>query len=104
MTREDSLAFLEKCLNEVKNASEEEIEKLRKVYEKNCSTMLASDEFEFVTPTGVDNKDVEVTENIDLTISKKDIEKQNEKMFISYNKKQKYNNNIFENVSAFIAA
>lgn len=34
MTREDSLAFLEECLNEIKNASEEEIEELRKVYEK----------------------------------------------------------------------
>lgn len=38
MTREESLKFLRKCLYEIENASEEEIEKLRELYKKHYNT------------------------------------------------------------------
>lgn len=38
MTREESLKFLRNCLYEIENASEEEIEELRKLYKKHCNT------------------------------------------------------------------
>lgn len=50
MNKENSLAFLDKCLNKIKNATPKDINNYKKAYSDNTFCLLASDNFEVCFP------------------------------------------------------
>ena len=50
MNKEDSLAFLNKCLEKLDSASNEDISRYKAAYNKNCSSYLSCGSFDFCAP------------------------------------------------------
>lgn len=66
MNKEESLAFLENCLEKVKKASAQDIDFFRKMYKLDCISSAETSDFEFVFPTiGLQCK-YEINDEFDL--------------------------------------
>ena len=50
MSKNDSLNFLQSCIDRIANASEEDIEMFRMKYDMHCMEPMISSEFEFISP------------------------------------------------------
>jgi len=55
MNKNESLAFLEKCIDMVNTVTEEEIEILQKIYSNHCTESDVQSLFEFLAPSDVGN-------------------------------------------------
>ena len=50
MSKNDSLNFLQSCIDMIANAPEEDIEMFRIKYNMHCMEPMISSEFEFISP------------------------------------------------------
>lgn len=50
MNKEQSLTFLDKCLEKVNNSTKEDIIRFKEIYLKNCSETSDFEYFDFCTP------------------------------------------------------
>ena len=50
MIKEESLSFLQNCIEKVKNATEQDVQFYKEIYDKECNFVKNSSEFEFVIP------------------------------------------------------
>lgn len=51
MNKEESLSFLQSCIDKVNIATAQDIQFYREVYNKDCTMSMNASEFEFVFPT-----------------------------------------------------
>lgn len=51
MKKEESLSFLQSCIDKIALATEEDIKRYQEIYEEECSIPLVSDDFEFLYPS-----------------------------------------------------
>ena len=51
MNKEESLAFLQSCMEKINTASEQDIQFFKDVYQKDCVLLMSSSDFKFVFPT-----------------------------------------------------
>ena len=51
MNKEESLSFLQSCIDKVNLATAQDIQFYREMYNKDCAMPMKSSEFEFVFPT-----------------------------------------------------
>lgn len=56
VNKNQSLIFLESCIHEVLNTSDEEIKILKEKYETTCSIKLDSNNFDFIPPSPIFKK------------------------------------------------
>lgn len=64
MNKEDSIAFLQKCIAKVENATPEDIQFYREVFDANCTVKNKESKFEIVLPTDENVNKVEAEYNM----------------------------------------
>lgn len=50
MIKEESLSFLKNCIEKVKNATEQDVQFYKEIYDKECNFVKNFSKFEFVIP------------------------------------------------------
>ena len=68
MNKEESLAFLQSCMEKLNTASEQDIQFFKDVYQKDCVLPTASSDFEFVFPTNDLQCNYVISNEFDLDI------------------------------------
>lgn len=104
MNKQDSLAFLQSCLDKLNDITEEDIRIFQNKYEEECETQLVHSEFQFIPPFQACNCDIDDMDIIDeamvmLPQSSLSDEKKHTYSFIG-----QFNDNIQENNNAALAA
>lgn len=84
MNKEESLSFLQSCIEKVNLATEQDVKFFQKVYEKDCVTPVVSPGFEFVFPTSDFECQYEIKDIYNLITSSEDYRSSTKKE-ISYN-------------------
>lgn len=51
MDKKDSVAFLKECIVNLDEATQEDIQFYKKVYEDTCTMVVENSNFEFIIPT-----------------------------------------------------
>lgn len=72
MDKNESLAFLQSCIDSINVATLDEIALLQKAYEINCVAPIVSSDFEFVHPSDLSTYLYERTKVVNMKISKTD--------------------------------
>lgn len=68
MSKEESLAFLQNCMEKLNTASEQDIQFFKDVYQKNCVLLTEPSDFEFVFPTNDLQCNYVISDEFDLDI------------------------------------
>ncbi len=79
MNKQESLTFLQSCIEKVKNATEQDIQFYKEVYSKECIPTEKTSEFEFVFPAN----DIKYEYEFELDMCNQDI--RNDKKQMEYN-------------------
>ena len=66
MNKEESLNFLQSCMEKLKTASEQDIQFFKDIYRKDCVSSVESSDFEFVFPINELQYNYEVNKEFDL--------------------------------------
>lgn len=66
MNKEESLTFLQSCMEKVKMASEQDIQFYREVYRLDCVSPTETSDFEFVLPAIDLQCNCEINDEYDL--------------------------------------
>ena len=72
MDKNESLDFLQSCIDSINVATLDEIALLQKAYEISCVAPIVSSDFEFVHPSDLSTYLYERTEVVNMKISKTD--------------------------------
>lgn len=56
MNKEESLSFLQSCIDKVKQATTKDVQFYREIYNKDCAMPMKSSEFEFIFPDEKDSQ------------------------------------------------
>ena len=72
MDKNESLAFLQSCIDSINVATLDEIALLQKAYEINCVAPIVSSDFEFVHPCDLSTYLYQRTKVVNMKISKTD--------------------------------
>lgn len=78
MNKEESLSFLQSCIDKVNLATAQDIQFYREVYNKDCTMSMNASEFEFVFPTGDFAYKYEINSVFELESNCHEITKTNE--------------------------
>lgn len=84
MNKNDSLSFLQACIDRIANATEEDIEMFKMKYDIHCVEKLTSSEFEFISPADLKSFKIDSVEEIKVIISKNNILSTKNKVKMDY--------------------
>lgn len=84
MNKEESLSFLQSCIDKVNLATAQDIQFYREVYDKDCTMSMNASGFEFVFPTNGFAYKYEINSVFELESNSHEITKTNEQK-IEYN-------------------
>ncbi len=104
MDKNESLAFLQSCIDMVNTASDEDVRVFQEIYAKTCGVPLISSECEFVPPVNPDDFCFEMAERFETTISDAELKENTKKIPLNYNFVGRYAGNVQENDDAAFAA
>ncbi len=78
MNKEESLSFLQSCIDKVNLATAQDIQFYREVYDKDCTMSMNASEFQFVFPTDDFAYKYEINSVFELESNSHEITKTNE--------------------------
>lgn len=84
MNKQESLAFLQSCIEKVKKATEKDIQFYKEVYNEECISTEKESKFQFVFPSNDFKYKYEINEVFELDACNQDIRK-TEKSQMEYN-------------------
>lgn len=84
MNKEESLSFLQSCIDMVNLATEQDVKFFQEIYKMDCATPVVSPDFEFVFPTSDFECQYEIKDVYNLITNGEDFRKSTKKK-ISYN-------------------
>ncbi len=73
MNKEESLTFLQSCMEKVKNASAKDIQFYKELYKLNCTLTPGVSDFEIIFPTNDSGYSFEINDSFKLDVSNQQI-------------------------------
>lgn len=98
MNKEESLAFLQKCIEKVKNATEQDIQFYKDVYNRECVPVEKASEFEFVFPTNDIGCEYEINDEYELDVCNQDTTNNKEEMEYNFLGTDSFNQETSDNL------